>query len=169
MSDSLGGHLVDRNPGVDVGAGGLADAHAGQKCAARSRVVAGTVQPAVGVDVVQPAHDLDLVLDLLERLQGAVELEVLPFLLGPPVALMHAVGNVDEGHPQRGTRSRGRRQREPLSAAAINRGATRDSKAGKASETPTPRKNFRRQRLVWPLGGLVTWVRLVWFHGLPWF
>ena len=40
MPDSLGGHLVDRDAGVDVGAGGLLDAHAGQERAAGAGMIA---------------------------------------------------------------------------------------------------------------------------------
>ena len=71
MADPLGRHLVDRDARVDVGAGRLLDPDAGQERAAGPRMVARPVQPAVGVDLVEPAEDLDLVLDLLQRLQAS--------------------------------------------------------------------------------------------------
>ena len=86
------------------------DPDARQEGAARPRMVARPVQAAVGIEVVQSAQDLDLVLDLLERLQGPGELEVLSLPFGPPMTLMHAVGDVDKGHPQRGARRRGRQR-----------------------------------------------------------
>ena len=72
-------------------------------------MIARPVGAGGGVDLVESAQDLDMLLDLLQRLQRLVQLEVFAFLLGPPVALVHAVGNVDERHPQRGA---GRRRRE---------------------------------------------------------
>ena len=92
VADPLGRHLVDRDAGVDVGAGGLLDPDAGQERPAGPRMVAGAVLAADGVELVQPAEDLDLVLDLLQRLQGPVELEVLPLPFGPPVTWMTPLG-----------------------------------------------------------------------------
>ena len=46
MADPLGRHLVDRDTGVNVGAGRLPDPDAGQKRAARPRMVARPVQAA---------------------------------------------------------------------------------------------------------------------------
>ena len=60
MADPLGRHLVDRDAGVDVGAGGFPDADARQEGPTRPRMVARPVQAAVGVDLVEPAQDLDL-------------------------------------------------------------------------------------------------------------
>ena len=120
VADALGRHLVDRDARVDVGAGRLLDPDARQERSARPGMVARPVQAAVGVDVVESAQDLDLLLDLFQRLQRPGELEIFALALGPPVTLIHAVGNVDIGHPQRGTRGRGRQRGgcPPAGAAA---------------------------------------------------
>ena len=59
----LGDDLVDRDAGVDVGPGGLLDPDAGQEGAAGPGVVAGAVAAGGGVEVVEAAEDLDLVLE----------------------------------------------------------------------------------------------------------
>ena len=108
VADPLRGHLVDRDAGMDVGAGRLLHPDAGQERAAGPGMIAGPVRPGGRVDLVESAQDLDMLLDLFQRLKRPGELEILAFLLGPPVALVHAVGNVDERHPQRSPRRRRR-------------------------------------------------------------
>src|SRR5207237_347334 len=66
VADLPGRDLVDGDSGVDVGAGGLLDAHAGQERPAGAGVVAGAVGAGGGVLVVQASEDLDLVLHLLQ-------------------------------------------------------------------------------------------------------
>ena len=167
VADPLGRHLVDRDARVDVGAGRLLDPDARQEGPARPRVVARPVQAADGVEVVQPAQHLDLLLDLLERLQRPGELEVLPQPFGPPMTLMHAVGNVDIGHPQRGARRRRRQRSRPRWRPRRRRlGETSDSKAGRARATPTPRRKCTAGEVGrWPrrqvgrcADGLVSWL-----------
>ena len=62
--------LVDGDPGVDIGRA-LLEPNAGQERAVAARVVAGAVGPALGRLMVQPAQDLDQLLDRLQRLEGA--------------------------------------------------------------------------------------------------
>ena len=166
MADLLGRHLVDRDARVDVRAGGLLDPDAGQERAAGPRMVAGPVEAAVGIHLVQPAQDLDLLLDLLQRLQGPGELEVLPFLLGPPVTLMDAVGNVDESHPQRRARRRDRQRRPPLAAAATlpeqagtrrRAGPAKRPRRGEMAAAQARHAAGRQQRRC--ADGLVSWLR----------
>ena len=144
VTHPLGGHLVDRDPGVNVGAGRLLHPDAGQKRAAGPRMIARPVRAGSRIDLVQAAQDLKMLLDLFKRLQRLGELELFPFLLGPPVPLVHAIGNVDERHSQRRA---GRRRCQPgrLGARRDRRaGVINDSKAGRARATPAPRRNARR-------------------------
>ena len=101
MADVPRGELVDRHAGLNIRAGRLANANAGQKAAAGAGVVAGTVGAGRGVFVVQPAEDLQPVLQLGERRQRAVQLEFLVLALGPPSVLNCAVRKIDKRHPQR--------------------------------------------------------------------
>ena len=100
VADLAGDHLVDRDAGADVG-GALLQADAGQERAVAARVVAGAVGPAVGRPVVQAAEDLDQALERLQRLERPLELEVGPLAARPPGGGDGAVGEVDEGRPQR--------------------------------------------------------------------
>ena len=106
MADPARHHLVDGDPGPDVG-GALLQADAGQERPVAARVVAGAVGPAFGRLVVQAAEDLDQALERLQRLEGPLELEVGPLAARPPGGRDGAVGEVDEGRPQR--RARGGR------------------------------------------------------------
>ena len=150
VADPLGRHLVDRDAGVDVGAGRLPDPDARQERAARPRMVARPVQAADGIDVVQSAQDLDLVLDLLQRLQRPGELEVF-------ARALWATNDLDARRWER--RRRPSATGRPTAVAASARcpvarprrprlGATSDSKAGRARETPTPRRKVRRESSV---------------------
>ena len=145
MTHPLGGHLVDRDPGVNVGAGRLLHPDAGEKRAAGPRMIARPIRAGSGIDLVEAAQDLKMLLDLFKRLQRLVELEVFPFLLGPPVTLVHAVGNVHERHPQR--RARRRRCEPGRLGAGRDRarreqrfeGGQRKSNAGPAQKRATAR------------------------------
>ncbi len=51
--------------------------------------------------MVQATEDLDLALQRLQRLHGAVEFEILSFAFGPPGGLDGAIREINEGHPER--------------------------------------------------------------------
>ena len=146
VADPLGRHLVDRDARVDVGAGRLPDPDARQERPARPRMVARPVQAAIGIEVVQSAQDLDLLLDLFQRLQRPGELEVFPHALW-------ATNDPDSRRWERRHRPSATErptawspaQRLSPAAAATRLGETRDSKAGRARATPTPRRKLRRE------------------------
>ena len=103
MADLACDDLIDRDARVNIRSGGLPNPNAGQECAARTRVVARTVRPGGGIHLIQPGDDLNLTLDSLKGLHGAVELEV--FLrsagLRPPGGLDGSIGHVNKGQPLR--------------------------------------------------------------------
>ena len=72
--------------------GRLLHAHAGEERAAGAGVIAGAVRAGRGVDVVQPAEDLELVLHRRQRLHGAVQFEILAFAFGHQVGWMAPLG-----------------------------------------------------------------------------
>ena len=115
--------------------GALLQADAGQERAVAARVVAGAVGAAVGRPVVQAAEDLDHALERLQRLEGPVELEVGPLAGRPPGGGDGAVGEVDEGRPQR--RARGGR------GQAAGRRRRRAAGARPATRTPAARSRRR--------------------------
>src|SRR5262249_518386 len=78
------------------------------------RVVARAVRAGRGVDVIQLAEDLQVFLDVLQRLHRAVEFEVFAFPRRPPIGWDRSVGKIDEGHPQWRAGRRRRERTAPL-------------------------------------------------------
>ena len=107
MPNLIRHHLINGNARVNVRARRLLHAHAGQERAAGSRVIARAVRAGRGVDVIQSAEDLQLMLHLRQRLHGARELKIFSRAARPPVLLNCTVRKIDEGHPQRRTARRG--------------------------------------------------------------
>ena len=107
-------------PGPDVG-GALLEPDAGQERAVAARMIAGAVRAAVGRLVVQPAQDLDQLLDRLQRLERAAQLEIRPLLLRPPGRRDGAVGEVDKGRAQRRARRASRPGLPAAGSAASSR------------------------------------------------
>src|SRR4051812_39501164 len=104
MTDLLRDDLVNGRAREDVGAGGFADANAGEEGAARSGMGACPVGSGRGIDVVEAGDDLQFVTHFLERLQGAGELEIATALTGgPPGGRNCAVGDVKKSHADGGS------------------------------------------------------------------
>ena len=76
--DGLGGQLVDRDPGPEVGAVGLAGVAARQEAGHGPGVVAPAVAEGPRRVQGQPAQDQDLVLDRAQRLEDRRQLEASP-------------------------------------------------------------------------------------------
>jgi hypothetical protein len=69
-------------------------------------MIAGAVLAGRGIDMIQSANDLNLVLQGGERIHRRAELEILAFALWPPILLVHTVGNREKYHPPRRGSSR---------------------------------------------------------------
>src|SRR5262249_20832644 len=76
MADLVGDELVDRNAGMDVGAGRFAHAHTGEERAIGAGVIARAVGTGGRVYVIQAGEDLNVLLERLQRLHGLGQLEV---------------------------------------------------------------------------------------------
>ena len=109
MTDLVRHDLIDGNAGVDVCARGFFDANASEKSSAGARMITGAVRAGSGVDVVQAAENLDLILHRSQRLHRAGQLKVLSFSVRPPGGLDRAVREINERHAQ-WRAGRGRRQ-----------------------------------------------------------
>ena len=137
MSDLLRRDLIDRNTGVNVRAGRLFDANAGEKRAAGTRVIACPIRSRGGIDVIQAAENLQLILHPLERLHRAGQFELPAFAFRPPVRLDRAIREIDKRHPQRRPGGAGRRgwwfqRRRERSNAPIPKQAGRYRRRGRA-------------------------------------
>ena len=95
-------------------------------------MIAGAVAERVGLQVREPADDVDVALQRFERLQGRRQLEVAPGRRRDPLILDDAVGDIDEAEARRAPSAR------PESAGTIA------SRNGSASVAPMPRSNVRR-------------------------
>ena len=62
MANLIGGHLIDRNAGVNIGPRRFANAHAGKERAVGAGMIAGAVGPRRRIDVVQAAEHLHVLL-----------------------------------------------------------------------------------------------------------
>ena len=144
MADLARKHLVDGDPGPDVG-GALLEADAGQERAVAARVVAGAVGAAFGRAVVQAAEDLDQVLARLQRLKGAAEWNVRPLPLRPPGGGDGAVREVDEGRASGAPEAVTARRLSAASPPASTSGR-KEANAGTATQAPSPRRKWRRLR-----------------------
>ena len=100
-ADRLGGHLIGRHAGVDVGTR-FAGVRPGQEAGGGAGVVPAAGAQGVGVVVHQVGEDERVVAERLQGLEDGGELEVLPLRGGRPARHDHAVGDVDE------TQARGR-------------------------------------------------------------
>ena len=109
MADLLRGHLVDRDPDLNVGAVRFPRPSAGQKRRIRPGMVTGAVVAGLRVLVIQAAQHLERRLERRERLHRLAELKGPALVRRPPIVLMYPVGNIDKRHAQRRT-TRGRRQ-----------------------------------------------------------
>ena len=105
MPDLARDGLVNRNPGVNV-RGAFFHPHAGQKGSVGAGVIAATIHAGRGIQMIQPADHLDLVLVRRQRLQRAAQLKIRSFRGRPPRGGNRAVRKIDKGGPQR--RARGR-------------------------------------------------------------
>ena len=110
MADPTRRDLVDRDADVNIRSRGLLGSQTRQECRAGTRMIARPVLATGGVDLVQTGEDLDLGLQPFQWLEGGGQVEVFPFRLRPPALLVDPVGNVHEGHPDRGAGCGGRRQ-----------------------------------------------------------
>ena len=166
MSDPLRRDLVDGYARVNIGSGGLLGADAGQVSRTGSGVVARSVLAAGGVDLVEPGDDLHLVLDPLQRLHGAVELEVRTFFFRPPVGEVNAIRDINEGHTDRSARGTGRRKGGRRGGG---NGARREHglEGGNGHRNPYPFEEVATAQASVPLGEEGRCVeRMVGFHGL---
>src|SRR5262245_56175820 len=118
MPDLVGRNLVDGDTRVNVRAGGFFDADAGQERATGAGVVTGAVRARRGVDVVQPAQDLQAFFDVLQWLHRAVEFKILTFTSRPPITGDRSIREIDKGHPQW---CAGRRRRQRACRVRIGR------------------------------------------------
>jgi hypothetical protein len=95
MPDPLGDHLVDGHSGMDVGSGGLLDAHAGKKGPARAGMVTGSVVAGIGAQILEPGNDLELALHGLQGLQRGRQVgHFATFAFRPPGGGDGAVRNI---------------------------------------------------------------------------
>src|SRR5260370_8204222 len=101
MADLLRDDLVNRDAGANVRAGRFLHPNAGQERAAGARVIAGAIRTGGGVDMVQAAENLELMLHLRQRLHRTAQLEIFAFPLGPPRGLNGAIGEINVSHSQR--------------------------------------------------------------------
>ncbi len=101
MTNLIGGHLIDRNAGVNIGPGRFANAHAGEERAVGAGMITGAVGAGCGIDVIQAAQHLHVLLQILQRLHRVVEFEIGPLVLRPPSRRDGAVGKVHKSHPHR--------------------------------------------------------------------
>ena len=166
VADLAGDDLVDRDARVDVGAGGLADADAGEERAAGAGVVAGSVGAGGGVHVVETGDDLDAVFDRFQRLHRAVEGEVLALALGPPGRRDRAVGEVNEGRPHRRARRSGRRGLGRRAGGAGGGSGERFEGRQRHAGAHAPKEPAAAQRGT-PLGGDLVRIRSVRVHRSP--
>ena len=97
----LGGPLVDRDAHPDVGALGLSGLAGGEEGGRGPGMVPRPVAVGPGLVVGETAQHREPIADRGQRLEDSRKLEGIPRLLGRPVLHHGAVGDVDEGHPQR--------------------------------------------------------------------
>ena len=62
MANLIGGHLIDRNARVNIGPRRLANSHAGEERAVGAGMIAGAVGTRCGIDVIQAAEHLHVLL-----------------------------------------------------------------------------------------------------------
>ena len=137
MSDLERGDLVDRDTGPDVGAVGLERVRPGEEAGQRSGVVAPLVPHRRRVLLGQSAQDEQFSAERFQRLERRGQAEPRAGLRGRPVGHVHAVGDVEEGHPP-GDRG------APASSPRETPGTIASSQ-GRARAVPTPRKTVRRE------------------------
>ena len=130
MPSGLGGDLVDRDAELDVGAGGLAGAAAGEEGGDAAGVVAGAVAAVRGVLLLEAGEDLEVLAVGFHRLEGVAQLVARGGAVGPPVFEVHAVRDVEEGHPQRRAAGGGGERaaagcRRPSAGGRLQRGQAR--------------------------------------------
>ena len=129
------GHLVDRDPHLNVGAVRFPRPRAGQKRRIRPGMITGAVVAGLRVLVIQAAQNLERRLERRKRLHRLAELKGPALVRRPPIVLMNTVGDIDKRHAQRRT-TRGRRQ---------TRRAFRERGRG-GSQTARERRLKERQR-----------------------
>ena len=72
----LGGNLIDRYAGVNIGTGGFSNTDTGQKGAICAGVIAGAIWARRGVGMIEAAEHLKVLAQFFQRLHGATKLEI---------------------------------------------------------------------------------------------
>ena len=142
MADLCGGHLVDRDPGADVGAVGLERVGPGQEAGQRSCVVAPLVAHRRSVLLRQSAQHQQVLAERLERAECRWQAESRAGLRGRPVGHVDAVGDVEERDPPGDLRA---------GAASPARAAAGPSPRARAGPWPSPSRAGRRDAITGPV------------------
>ena len=163
VADLVRDDLIDGDAGLDVRAGGLLHAHAGEERAAGARVIACAVGAGRGVHVVHATEHLELMLHGRERLQRATEVEVRAFVLRPPRRLDRAIREIDIGHAQ-WRASRGAGEVRGLAIRGEQAGGHDGFERGQRHASAEAAEEIAAAQAGEALGGGV-WVVMVGFHG----
>src|SRR5262249_9785748 len=101
MANLSSDKLVDRDSGMDIRTGGFFNADTGKKRAAGPSIITPAGRTRGCIDMIHATQNLELILNISERLHGLSQLEILVFAFGPPTRLDRAVGEINKTHAQR--------------------------------------------------------------------